>query len=606
MILVFGGTTEGRKATEVLEEAGKTYYYSTKTGEQELTLHHGVRIDGAMDCEAMMSFVRKHEIRLIVDAAHPFAAKLHETIAEVAESLHIPIIRYERIYPPRDPDITWIDDYSQLPTDIHTLLATTGVQSISRLKWLEAKGVKVIYRILKRKSSISEAAKQQTHPLPLPVSEGSIMSIPPLTDKEYIWVSSDGNHSHPLQGGAGGGSAILLKESGISGGFVEKVTVARERGMRIIVLKRTPLFSPPRGEDTKQQESPAFGGVRGGFSIVNGPHGLRRMVEQLLPDFFPMKTGLTTGACATAAVKAALLSLMGEEADEIRFALPDGETLSIPVEVERPGVASVVKDYSDDPDVTRGCKITAEVQLTDTTEIRFMQGKGVGIVTLPGLGLPVGEPAINPTPRRMIEQTIRELTNQGCDVTISVENGEEIAQKTFNARVGVLGGISIIGTSGIVSPLSNEAFIESIRREMEVAKAIGCTEIGLVSGKTSEDALMKERDIRCIHYGNFIGEALKIASSLEFRQVTIAIMIGKAVKLAEGHLDTHSHKVTMNREFLKQIASSDTNRIDRITLARELWDIMPPAFFEKIQDLCYKHCRKVFPEGELTIKIIKN
>ena len=606
MILVFGGTTEGRKATEVLEEAGKTYYYSTKTGEQELTLHHGVRIDGAMDCEAMMSFVRKHEIRLIVDAAHPFAAKLHETIAEVAESLHIPIIRYERIYPPRDPDITWIDDYSQVPTDIHTLLATTGVQSISRLKWLEAKGVKVIYRILKRKSSISEAAKQQTHPLPLPVSEGSIMPIPPLTDKEYIWVSSDGNHSHPLQGGAGGGSAILLKESGISGGFVEKVTVARERGMRIIVLKRTPLFSPPRGEDTKQQESPAFGGVRGGFSIVNGPHGLRRMVEQLLPDFFPMKTGLTTGACATAAVKAALLSLMGEEADEIRFALPDGETLSIPVEVERPGVASVVKDYSDDPDVTRGCKITAEVQLTDTTEIRFMQGKGVGIVTLPGLGLPVGEPAINPTPRRMIEQTIRELTNQGCDVTISVENGEEIAQKTFNARVGVLGGISIIGTSGIVSPLSNEAFIESIRREMEVAKAIGCTEIGLVSGKTSEDALMKERDIRCIHYGNFIGEALKIASSLEFRQVTIAIMIGKAVKLAEGHLDTHSHKVTMNREFLKQIASSDTNRIDRITLARELWDIMPPAFFEKIQDLCYKHCRKVFPEGELTIKIIKN
>ena len=579
MILVFGGTTEGRKATEVLEEAGKTYYYSTKTGEQELTLHHGVRIDGAMDGEAMMSFVRKHEIRLIVDAAHPFAAKLHETIAEVAESLHIPIIRYERIYPPRDPDITWIDDYSQLPTDIHTLLATTGVQSISRLKWLEAKGVKVIYRILKREGSIELAHQQGASDEQLCFYEDETM---PDTD------------------------AILLKESGISGGFVEKVTVERERGMRIIVLKRTPLFSPPRGEDTKQQESPAFGGVRGGFSSVNGPHGLRRMVEQLLPDFFPMKTGLTTGACATAAVKAALLSLMGEEADEIRFALPDGETLSIPVEVERPGVASVVKDYSDDPDVTRGCKITAEVQLTDTTEIRFMQGKGVGIVTLPGLGLPVGEPAINPTPRRMIEQTIRELTNQGCDVTISVENGEEIAQKTFNARVGVLGGISIIGTSGIVSPLSNEAFIESIRREMEVAKAIGCTEIGLVSGKTSEDALMKERDIRCIHYGNFIGEALKIASSLEFRQVTIAIMIGKAVKLAEGHLDTHSHKVTMNREFLKQTAGSDTNRIDRITLARELWDIMPPAFFEKIQNLCYKHCRKVFPEGELTIKIIKN
>lgn len=562
MILVFGGTTEGRKATEVLEEAGKTFFYSTKTGEQELTLHHGVRIDGAMDGEAMMSFSREHAILLIVDAAHPFASRLHETIAEVAELLQIPVIRYERIYPPRDPDITWIDDYTEIPTTMHTLLATTGVQSISRLTWLESKGVKVIYRILNRESSIELAHQQGASDEQLCFYEDETM---PDAD------------------------AILLKESGISGGFVEKVAAARERGMQIIVLKR-----------------PQWSMVDGKWSMVNGPHGLRRMVEQLLPDFFPMKTGLTTGACATAAVKAALLSLMGEEADEVRFALPDSETLSIPVEVERSGVASVVKDYSDDPDVTRGCRITAELRLTDSTEIRFLQGKGVGIVTLPGLGLPVGEPAINPTPRCMIEQTIRELTNQGCDVSISVENGEEIAQKTFNARVGVMGGISIIGTSGIVSPLSNEAFIESIRREMEVTKAIGCTEIGFVSGKTSEDALMKERDIRCIHYGNFIGEALKIASSLEFQHVIVAIMIGKAVKLAEGHLDTHSHKVTMNREFLKQIAGLDADKIDSITLARELWDIMPPAFFEKIQDLCYKHCRTVFPEGELTIKIIKN
>ena len=576
MILVFGGTTEGRKATEVLEEAGKTFFYSTKTGEQELTLHHGVRIDGAMDGEAMMSFSREHAILLIVDAAHPFASRLHETIAEVAELLQIPVIRYERIYPPRDPDITWIDDYTEIPTTMHTLLATTGVQSISRLTWLESKGVKVIYRILNRESSIELAHQQGASDEQLCFYEDETM---PDAD------------------------AILLKESGISGGFVEKVAAARERGMQIIVLKK-PQWSMVDGKWSMVNGKWSM--VNGKWSMVNGPHGLRRMVEQLLPDFFPMKTGLTTGACATAAVKAALLSLMGEEADEVRFALPDSETLSIPVEVERSGVASVVKDYSDDPDVTRGCRITAELRLTDSTEIRFLQGKGVGIVTLPGLGLPVGEPAINPTPRCMIEQTIRELTNQGCDVSISVENGEEIAQKTFNARVGVMGGISIIGTSGIVSPLSNEAFIESIRREMEVTKAIGCTEIGFVSGKTSEDALMKERDIRCIHYGNFIGEALKIASSLEFQHVIVAIMIGKAVKLAEGHLDTHSHKVTMNREFLKQIAGLDADKIDSITLARELWDIMPPAFFEKIQDLCYKHCRTVFPEGELTIKIIKN
>ena len=156
MILVFGGTTEGRRAAEVLEEAGSPFFYSTKTGEQDVTLHYGQRIDGAMDAEAMRSFCEEHKIRLIVDAAHPFASQLHQTIAEMA----LPVIRYERIYPPRDKDITWIDDYSQVPTDIHTLLATTGVQSISKLKWLEAKGVKVVYRILNRESSIVLAHQQ--------------------------------------------------------------------------------------------------------------------------------------------------------------------------------------------------------------------------------------------------------------------------------------------------------------------------------------------------------------------------------------------------------------------------------------------------------------
>ena len=114
MILVFGGTTEGRKAVEVLEEGGSVYYYSTKTGEQDITLHNGQRIDGALDGEAMRVFCQGHAIRLIVDAAHPFASQLHETIAQVSEALAIPVVRYERIYPPRDPSITWIDDYSSL------------------------------------------------------------------------------------------------------------------------------------------------------------------------------------------------------------------------------------------------------------------------------------------------------------------------------------------------------------------------------------------------------------------------------------------------------------------------------------------------------------
>ena len=211
MILVFGGTTEGRRTADVLEEAGSSYYYSTKTGEQELTLHYGVRTDGAMDGEAMRQFIREHAIRLMVDAAHPFAATLHQTIGEVASDMRIPVIQYERIYPPRDPDITWIDDYRQVPTDIHSLLATTGVQSISKLKWLEAEGVKVIYRILNRESSIRLAHEQGA------------------TDEQLCFFED---------GILPDADTILLKESGLSGGFVEKVAEARERGMRIIVLKR--------------------------------------------------------------------------------------------------------------------------------------------------------------------------------------------------------------------------------------------------------------------------------------------------------------------------------------------------------------------------------
>ena len=204
MILVFGGTTEGRKAVEVLEEAGKLFYYSTKTGEQDITLHHGKRIDGALRLEQMQTFCQGHDIRLIVDAAHPFASQLHQTIGQ----LDIPVIRYERIYPPRDTSITWIDDYSQVPTDIRSLLATTGVQSISRLKWLEAKGIKVIYRILNRESSIRLAHQQGA-------TDDQLCFYPQMAEAE----------------------AILMKESGLSGGFPEKVQAAKQKGMRIIAVK---------------------------------------------------------------------------------------------------------------------------------------------------------------------------------------------------------------------------------------------------------------------------------------------------------------------------------------------------------------------------------
>ena len=389
MILVFGGTTEGRKAAEVLEEAGSPYFYSTKTGEQDLTLQHGRRIDGALDAEAMQAFCRARDIRLIVDAAHPFAARLHQTIFNVAADCRIPVVRYERIYPERDPSLEWLDDYWQIPRDIHSLLATTGVQSIARLKPLEATGMKIYYRILPRESSVALARQQGA-------SDDQLCYY---HDGTTIDIEAD---------------AILLKESGLSGGFPEKVAAAKARGMRILVLKRP-------------EPLPCH-------SIVNGPYGLRRAVEHLLPDFYPLHSGLTTGTCATAATIAATLQHLQSTSlpKEVPVILPNGETIHVPV-TYGPGYAACRKESGDDPDVTNGIEIRATVSPADHLEI--LGGEGVGTITLPGFDYPPGSPAINKAPREMIRQNLQALGNASFHVTISVPDGAEIARRTFNPRV---------------------------------------------------------------------------------------------------------------------------------------------------------------------------
>ena len=575
MILVFGGTTEGRKAVEVLEEGGNTYYYSTKTGEQDITLHHGQRIDGALDAEAMQTFCREHGIRLIVDAAHPFASQLHQTIAQVSESLSIPTIRYERIFPERDPEITWIDDYSQIPRDIHSLLATTGVQSIVKLKPLEAEGIRIYYRILQRESSIALALKQGASSEQLCYYE----------DPQDIPVEAE---------------AILLKESGLSGGFSEKVEAAKAKGMRIIALKRP--------------QTPAI------FTIVNGPYGLRRMVEKLLPEFYSLHSGLTTGTCATAAAIAATIKLLKNETpEEVPVMLPNGETIMVAVGYGE-DCAYCIKDAGDDPDVTNGLEIGAVAEHT------LMQGKrslivieggiGVGTFTLPGFDYPPGSPAINKAPREMICKNIEPLIDEHTplNITIFVPQGEEIARRTFNPRLGIEGGISIIGVSGIVKPFSEEAFIDSIRKCMTVAKASGSDRVVINSGGKSErfvKALYPDLPAQAfVEYGNYIGETLKIAHELDIRNVTLGVMLGKAVKLAAGHLDTHSRRATMDKAFVKQLLDEAHCDVDitPITLARELWDLLPKekakAFAQVIISHCADHCAPLLPNGSLTILLI--
>ncbi|MDE6685567.1 MAG: cobalt-precorrin-5B (C(1))-methyltransferase CbiD [Duncaniella sp.] len=581
MILVLGGTTEGRVAVRVLDEAGKPFYYSTRGNLQQIQSRHAQLVSGGMDETEMSTFCRDNEIRLLVDAAHPFASALHHTVSRVSMALDIPVIRLERQYPPRDTDIVWCDDYKDAIVklrshNIRRLLALTGVQTIGRLAgYWRMDGTETWFRILDRVQSRDIAARED------------------FPSERLLYYHDDGDCTeeierlHP--------DAIITKESGESGGFETKITAARQHGIKVFAIKRPPL--------------------PGHFITVTGEHGLRREVERLLPGFYPLRTGFTTGACATATSKAALTALLtGDDGiSDISFTLPDGEIMRMPVErveILSPisARASVIKDAGDDPDVTHGRMITVTVEFSDHDCIRFIGGEGVGTVTLPGLGIEPGEPAINPVPRHMMTSELSALYTGGLDVTISVPGGEELALKTFNPRIGIVGGISIIGTSGIVRPFSNEAFIESIRREMEVAQAIGADRIVVNSGAKSERfvrALYPALpDQAFIHYGNAIGETMRLAAELDVRRLTIGLMIGKAVKLAEGNLDTHSHKVTLNREFLQSVAraagcSQDAiDTIATLNLARELWESLSPhdaaLFFPRLLRLCHDTCRQLY------------
>jgi cobalt-precorrin-5B (C1)-methyltransferase len=405
--------------------------------------------------------------------------------------------------------------------------------------------------------------------------------------------------------------AILLKESGESGGFSEKVAEAKAKGMRIIVLKRPQL---------------SFA------NTVNGPYGLRRAVEKLLPEFFPLHSGLTTGTCATAAAVAATIRLTkGETPAEVPVLLPNGETITVPVGYGD-DYAYCIKEAGDDPDVTNGIEVrvrpTPAPSLYGGEWLVIAGGEGVGRFTLPGFDYPVGEAAINKGPRQMIEQNLLSILSpltphpSPLKVTISIPQGEEIAKRTFNPRLGIEGGISIIGVSGIVKPFSEEAFIDSIRKCIQVALASGTDRIVINSGGKSErfvKALYPTLPQQAfVEYGNYIGETLKIFSELcqklkarsQQPQLTLGVMLGKAVKLAEGHLDTHSKKATMNKAFiLRMLREAGCNMdISDITLARELWERIPEGerteFAHTVIRHCYEHCKPLLPKGELNILLI--
>lgn len=290
-------------------------------------------------------------------------------------------------------------------------------------------------------------------------------------------------------------------------------------------------------------------------------------VPHTRPDGTPLRRGWTTGACATAATKSALGALLaGTFADPVRITLPGGQTPSFALAHEARGEgwaeAGIVKDAGDDPDVTHGALVMARVEHgTPGAGVSFHAGRGVGTVTKPGLPLAVGEPAINPVPRRMMREVVEALAAAhgvapDVAVTVAVRDGERLAEKTWNPRLGIVGGLSILGTTGIVVPYSCAAWIHSIHRGIDVARALGLTHVVGSTGDASEKAAMARLGLPLEAYldmGDFAGGLLKYLRSHPLPRLTIAGGFAKISKLAQGAMDLHSARSTVDLSFLAEM-----------------------------------------------------
>ena len=283
----------------------------------------------------------------------------------------------------------------------------------------------------------------------------------------------------------------------------------------------------------------------------------------------PLRSGLTTGSCATAtSLAAARLLLGGVSHDAVEITLPKGKKVQMRLEFcrlsEDGAEAGTIKDAGDDPDVTHGALLYSRVRLRPEPGIGFIAGHGVGTVTRPGLVLNVGEPAINPVPRQMITDHLQQLAAElsyggGFDVTVNVQDGEALALKTMNPRLGILGGLSILGTSGIVRPFSCAAYIASINQGIDVAKTNGYLHIAACTGNASEDTMRRVYnlpEIALIEMGDFVGAVLKHLRKVPVDKLSICGGFGKISKLAAGHMDLHSRHSSIDLPQLAEWAAA--------------------------------------------------
>lgn len=340
-----------------------------------------------------------------------------------------------------------------------------------------------------------------------------------------------------------------------------------------------------------------------------------------------LRTGFTTGTCATAGATAGMLAILGQkQVKSVDVMLPKGSTITIKIKSCEFGnnwsKCSVIKDGGDDPDVTHGAEIITDVKLIDKPNtIEIDGGEGVGIVTKPGLGLELNKPAINPIPKKMICDNIQRvaksvLVNKGVKIIISVPRGKELGPKTDNPRLGIVGGISILGTSGIVIPFSTASFAASIRQNIDVAIAMGEQEIVLTTGGRSEDFAKKVFDLpeHCfVQMGDFAGYSTKQCAKKGIQKITVVGFIGKLAKMASGVKQTHVKGSKVDMNFLANLAKKlnapqiIVEKIKQANTARHVLEIVKEnniaGFFDKITSEVSYHMQK-HVENKIPINVI--
>lgn len=340
-----------------------------------------------------------------------------------------------------------------------------------------------------------------------------------------------------------------------------------------------------------------------------------------------MRTGFTTGTCATAGAKAALLAIIKQKKTEaVDVTLPKRSQIKIKIAGCKFGnnsaTCTVIKDGGDDPDVTHGAEIVTEVTLAGKPgEIEIDGGDGVGRVTKPGLGLDIGSAAINPTPKKMIRENILEiaqdlLAKNGIKVLISVPKGRDLAIKTDNPRLGIVGGISILGTSGIVVPYSTASFAASIRQSIEVTRAMGDDTVVLTTGGRSEDyarRIISLPDHCFVQMGDFSGYTVQVCAKKGIRMAHVAGFIGKLAKISMGVKQTHVKGSKVDMEFLSELAKrcgapqEVADKIKKANTARHVFEIITeekiPGYFDMV---CSEAARQLgrYSENKFEIEVI--